>query len=117
MQEIVYLLCYLFCAGHVVVTDFNIAVIVAPGLPINSLSGTSLYMGNKYHLLIKVLLCLIMYRLAPEIFAPPPEGYSYAIDWWSLGVSAYEMLGTQVYKYTVMTFFFIFTPVASIHDL
>ena len=29
---------------------------------------------------------------APEVVQAPSSGYHYAVDWWSLGVSAYEML-------------------------
>lgn len=29
---------------------------------------------------------------APEVVQAPSTGYLYAVDWWSLGVSAYEML-------------------------
>uniref|UniRef100_A0A8C8E5K7 Serine/threonine kinase 32A n=1 Tax=Otus sunia TaxID=257818 RepID=A0A8C8E5K7_9STRI len=33
---------------------------------------------------------------APEMFNPvKPTGYSFAVDWWSLGVTAYELLRTR----------------------
>ena len=33
---------------------------------------------------------------APEMFNPGHRGYSYAVDWWSLGISAYELLKGSV---------------------
>lgn len=34
---------------------------------------------------------------APEMFNPTkPTGYSFAVDWWSLGITAYELLRTRV---------------------
>ena len=30
--------------------------------------------------------------VAPEMFNPGRYGYSYSVDWWSLGVAAYEMM-------------------------
>lgn len=32
------------------------------------------------------------YPTAPEVVQASSKGYSYGVDWWSLGVSAYEML-------------------------
>ncbi|XP_053388692.1 serine/threonine-protein kinase 32A-like [Mercenaria mercenaria] len=69
--------------GHVHITDFNIATVISEGQLATSMSGTKPYM-------------------APEMYACALEecsGYSYAIDWWSLGICAYEMLrGRRPYE-------------------
>ncbi|XP_058402694.1 serine/threonine-protein kinase 32B isoform X1 [Diceros bicornis minor] len=62
--------------GHVHVTDFNIATIVKGTEKASSMAGTKPYM-------------------APEVFQVYMDGgpgYSYPVDWWSLGVTAYELL-------------------------
>ncbi|ETN64471.1 serine/threonine kinase 32 [Anopheles darlingi] len=62
-------------AGHAHLTDFNIATRLPPDGLACSMSGTKPYM-------------------APEVFLCALEevaGYSYPVDWWSLGVVAYEM--------------------------
>ncbi|KAF5913321.1 hypothetical protein HPG69_016937 [Diceros bicornis minor] len=60
--------------GHVHITDFNIAVMVSREMCITTVAGTKPYM-------------------APEMFSSRREaGYSFAVDWWSLGVTAYELL-------------------------
>ncbi|XP_021341218.1 serine/threonine-protein kinase 32B-like isoform X1 [Mizuhopecten yessoensis] len=69
--------------GHVHITDFNIATVLSDGQLATSMSGTTPYM-------------------APEVFACAMDectGYSFAVDWWSLGICAYEMLkGRRPYE-------------------
>ncbi|MBN3302532.1 ST32B kinase, partial [Amia calva] len=65
--------------GHVHLTDFNIAAIVKEDMRATSIAGTKPYM-------------------APELFQPfvgTHPGYSFAVDWWSLGITAYELLRGQ----------------------
>ncbi|XP_069508535.1 serine/threonine-protein kinase 32A isoform X2 [Ambystoma mexicanum] len=60
--------------GHVHITDFNIATLVNKEMKITSVAGTKPYM-------------------APEMFYPRGQiCYSFAVDWWSLGITAYELL-------------------------
>lgn len=64
--------------GHAHVTDFNIATRLEDGQLATSMSGTKPYM-------------------APEIYMCSCDesgvlGYGYAVDWWSLGVLAWETL-------------------------
>ncbi|XP_028658922.2 serine/threonine-protein kinase 32B-like [Erpetoichthys calabaricus] len=62
--------------GHVHITDFNIATVLKDSETATSMAGTKPYM-------------------APEIFHSFLEGgpgYSYPVDWWSLGITAYELL-------------------------
>lgn len=61
--------------GHAHLTDFNIATRLAKDGLACSMSGTKPYM-------------------APEVFMCALDevaGYTFAVDWWSLGVVAYEM--------------------------
>ncbi|KAG7461923.1 hypothetical protein MATL_G00196320 [Megalops atlanticus] len=62
--------------GHVHITDFNIATVLRDSEKATSMAGTKPYM-------------------APEVFQSFIDGgpgYSYPVDWWSLGVTAYELL-------------------------
>nr|XP_023655699.1 serine/threonine-protein kinase 32B [Paramormyrops kingsleyae] len=62
--------------GHVHVTDFNIATVLKDSEKAMSMAGTKPYM-------------------APEVFQSFIDGgpgYSYPVDWWSLGITAYELL-------------------------
>ncbi|TRZ11885.1 hypothetical protein HGM15179_015235 [Zosterops borbonicus] len=60
--------------GHVHITDFNIATTLTKDSPVTTIAGTK----------------------APEMFSPTaPTSYSFAVDWWSLGVTAYELLRTR----------------------
>ncbi|XP_023724584.1 serine/threonine-protein kinase 32B [Cryptotermes secundus] len=61
--------------GHAHITDFNIATVLENSQLATSMSGTKPYM-------------------APEIFecaADECSGYGFPVDWWSLGIVAYEM--------------------------
>ncbi|KAM4678012.1 serine/threonine-protein kinase 32A [Discoglossus pictus] len=60
--------------GHVHITDFNIATLVNKGTKVITVAGTKPYM-------------------APEMFYPRGQiSYTFSVDWWSLGVTAYELL-------------------------
>uniref|UniRef100_A0A3Q3JV25 non-specific serine/threonine protein kinase n=1 Tax=Monopterus albus TaxID=43700 RepID=A0A3Q3JV25_MONAL len=62
--------------GHAHLTDFNIATIIKDGERATALAGTKPYM-------------------APEIFqsfVSGGTGYAFEIDWWSLGVTIFEVL-------------------------
>ncbi|KIP05503.1 hypothetical protein PHLGIDRAFT_74242 [Phlebiopsis gigantea 11061_1 CR5-6] len=57
--------------GHAHLTDFNIAVHYSERRLLHGVAGSMAYM-------------------APEILAK--RGYTYTVDWWSLGVCAYELI-------------------------
>jgi serine/threonine kinase 32 len=59
--------------GHAALTDFNIAMHYSRNRMHTSVTGSMAYM-------------------APEVVDPDRRGYSWQIDWWSLGVSAFELL-------------------------
>ncbi|POY72469.1 putative Non-specific serine/threonine protein kinase [Rhodotorula taiwanensis] len=64
--------------GHAHLTDFNIAVHFTERRPLTSVAGSMAYM-------------------APEVLAK--RGYFATVDWWSLGVVAYELLfGKRPYR-------------------
>ncbi|XP_036446357.1 serine/threonine-protein kinase 32B-like [Colossoma macropomum] len=62
--------------GHVHITDFNVATVLKDSEKATSMAGTKPYM-------------------APEMFQSFVDGgpgYSYPVDWWALGITAYEIL-------------------------
>eukprot|EP00755_Sulcionema_specki_P025654 Sspe_Gene.15774::Locus_5498_Transcript_1_1_Confidence_1.000_Length_2469::g.15774::m.15774/K13302/SGK1; serum/glucocorticoid-regulated kinase 1 len=59
--------------GHVVLTDFGFAKTIEPDVINTTKCGTLPYM-------------------APEILKQGPQGYSYEVDWWALGVLLFLML-------------------------
>ncbi|XP_056328865.1 serine/threonine-protein kinase 32B-like, partial [Danio aesculapii] len=69
--------------GHVHITDFNVATVLRGSEKASSMAGTKPYM-------------------APEVFASFVDGaagYSYAVDWWALGITVFELLqGTRPYE-------------------
>ena len=63
--------------GHAHLTDFNVATAYDGQLPaLRTLAGTKPYMA------------LEVYKAASSSTFP---GYGFAVDWWSLGVTAYEL--------------------------
>lgn len=58
-------------AGHAHITDFNVAIHYSPTRPHNSVAGSMAYM-------------------APEMLLR--RGYTWPIDYWSLGVCAWEVM-------------------------
>ncbi|KAK2541035.1 Stk32b [Columba livia] len=83
--------------GHVHITDFNIATIVKGSEKASSMAGTKPYMG-KYHdggISWKASVLMSKNQEPPEVFQAFMDGgpgYSYPVDWWSLGITAYELL-------------------------
>lgn len=78
--------------GHAHLTDFNVAIQLGNRntKPLTSVTGSMAYM-------------------APEILRK--QGYFYSVDWWSLGISLYELLYGRVnfflYQlYLFLTFYF-----------
>ncbi|KAK2099266.1 Serine/threonine-protein kinase 32C [Saguinus oedipus] len=99
--------------GHAHLTDFNIATIIKDGERATALAGTKPYMGlsgfsvHPGGSLVSVWLRGASFvpcgssavpsfcRKAPEIFhsfVNGGTGYSFEVDWWSVGVMAYELL-------------------------
>ncbi|XP_011693003.1 PREDICTED: serine/threonine-protein kinase 32B [Wasmannia auropunctata] len=67
--------------GHAHVTDFNIATVLEDGQLATSMSGTKPYIAPE------------IYMCSCEEYGVP--GYGFAVDWWSLGILAWETLAME----------------------
>lgn len=67
--------------GHAHVTDFNIATVLKGGELASSMSGTKPYIAPEIYMCYLSEYCTL--------------GYSYAVDWWSLGILAWETLAGE----------------------
>lgn len=67
--------------GHAHVTDFNIATVLEEGQLATSMSGTKPYIAPE------------IYMCSCEEYGIP--GYGFAVDWWSLGILAWETLAME----------------------
>jgi serine/threonine kinase 32 len=80
--------------GHAHITDLNIAVHYSERKLLNGVAGSMAYMGRfslvSRHILPRGCNWLTLRQPAPEVLAK--KGYTYTIDWWSLGVCAYELV-------------------------
>ena len=77
--------------GHAHITDLNIAVHYSERRLLTGVAGSMAYMGGC-NFLSNVFGCRLLTLVppAPEVLAK--KGYTYTIDWWSLGVCAYELV-------------------------
>ena len=58
------------------------------------MTGTKPYMGKLLGSSQNRIIVVVF--TAPEMYSPSPEGYSFGVDWWSLGVTAYQLLRGRV---------------------
>jgi serine/threonine kinase 32 len=73
--------------GHAHLTDFNLAVHYSDDRLLTNHVGSMAYMGTSFSV---SLVGEIIYFTAPEALVK--KSYNYTIDWWSLGICAYELL-------------------------
>ena len=72
--------------GHAHITDFNIAVHFSERRLLTGVAGSMAYMGES------VLWTAMRTDLTPAPEVLTKRGYSAPVDFWSLGVVAYELL-------------------------
>lgn len=84
--------------GHAHLTDFNIAVHFTERRALTSVAGSMAYMGAlSLFAFLPLSHAHTASLTAPEVLAK--RGYFATVDWWSLGVVAYELLfGKRPYR-------------------
>lgn len=76
--------------GHAHITDLNIAVHYSERRLLTGVAGSMAYMGTASFEPLCICHMTDSRTPAPEVLAK--KGYTYTIDWWSLGVCAYELV-------------------------
>ncbi|MBN3301967.1 ST32B kinase, partial [Amia calva] len=81
--------------GHVHITDFNIATVLKGSEKATSMAGTKPYMDDKLFSALTIPTVMAVVRFNTTAHLQRSSGVHAStdpVDWWSLGITAYELL-------------------------